>query len=200
MRVDHVVRSQRRARQARGHRGRWAGRALVSPGSRIRPTAEDVRARWLDLLAESLQGARVLDLFAYTGGFAVAAALGGASAVTLVESSSTGLALARENLASNAADLDTEIVQGDAFRFLRGAGDPFDLIVLDEITYLPLYDFIGVEEIVAAVTEKPESLSIIMTGRNAAQELVDVCDTVSEIQEIKHAYQSGIKAQKGVDW
>jgi cob(I)alamin adenosyltransferase len=79
-------------------------------------------------------------------------------------------------------------------------GGDYELIVLDEITYLPLYDFIGVEEIVAAVTEKPESLSIIMTGRNAAQELVDVCDTVSEIQEIKHGYQNGIKAQKGVEF
>jgi 23S rRNA (cytosine1962-C5)-methyltransferase len=48
-----------------------------------------------------------------------------------VESSSTGLALAREHLASSAADLEAEIVQGDAFHFLRGAGDPFDLIVLD---------------------------------------------------------------------
>ena len=83
-------------------------------------------------LVESLAGGRrVLDLFAYTGGFAVAAALGGASTLTLVESSSTGLGLARKNLASNAADLEAEIVLGDAFRFLRGAGEPFDLIILD---------------------------------------------------------------------
>jgi 23S rRNA (cytosine1962-C5)-methyltransferase len=84
-----------------------------------------------DLVESLAAGRRVLDLFAYTGGFAVAAALGGASAVTLVESSSTGLALARENLASNPADLEAEIVLGDAFRFLRGAGEPFDLIILD---------------------------------------------------------------------
>ncbi len=84
-----------------------------------------------DLVESLAAGRRVLDLFAYTGGFAVAAALGGASALTLVESSSTGLALARENLASNAADLEAEIVLGDAFRFARGAGEPFDLIILD---------------------------------------------------------------------
>jgi len=83
-------------------------------------------------LVESLSaGRRVLDLFAYTGGFAVAAALGGARAVTLVESSSTALALARENLAANAPDLEAEIVRGDAFRFARGAGESFDLIILD---------------------------------------------------------------------
>jgi 23S rRNA (cytosine1962-C5)-methyltransferase len=83
-------------------------------------------------LVETLAGGRrVLDLFAYTGGFAVAAALGGASAITLVESSSTGLALARENLALNAPDLEAEIALGDAFRFLRGAGESFDLVILD---------------------------------------------------------------------
>jgi 23S rRNA (cytosine1962-C5)-methyltransferase len=84
-----------------------------------------------DLVESLAAGRRVLDLFAYTGGFAVAAALGGASAVTLVESSSTGLALARENLALNAPDLEAEIVRGDAFRFARGAGESFDLIILD---------------------------------------------------------------------
>ena len=61
----------------------------------------------------------------------MAAALGGARAVTLVESSATGIALARENLASNAPGLEAEIVRGDAFRFARGAGEPFDLIILD---------------------------------------------------------------------
>jgi 23S rRNA (cytosine1962-C5)-methyltransferase len=84
-----------------------------------------------DLVETLAAGRRVLDLFAYTGGFAVAAAVGGASALTLVESSTTALALARENLASNAADLEAEIVLGDAFRFLRGPGEPFDLITLD---------------------------------------------------------------------
>jgi len=84
-----------------------------------------------DLVERLAGGRRVLDLFAYTGGFAVAAALGGASAVTLVESSATGLALARENLAANAADLEAEVVLGDAFRFVREAGEPFDLIILD---------------------------------------------------------------------
>jgi 23S rRNA (cytosine1962-C5)-methyltransferase len=84
-----------------------------------------------DLVESLAAGRRVLDLFAYTGGFAVAAAIGGASTVTLVESSSTAIALARENLASNAPDLDAQTVLGDAFRFLREAGEPFDLIILD---------------------------------------------------------------------
>ena len=80
------------------------------------------------------------------------------------------------------------------------AGGEYDLIVLDEITYLPIYDFIGVDEVVQAVKQKPENLSIIMTGRNAPQELVDISDTVSEMTEVKHGYQQGIKAQKGVEF
>ena len=88
----------------------------------------DARERVQQLAA----GRRVLDLFAYTGGFAAAAARGGARHVTLVESSSAALALARENLAANGIALDgSELVQGDAFNFLRGGGDPYDLIVID---------------------------------------------------------------------
>jgi len=75
-------------------------------------------------------GRRVLDLFAYTGGFSVAAARGGASALTLVESSQPALALARENLRANDAP-EAELVQADAFRFLRASDAPYDLIVID---------------------------------------------------------------------
>jgi 23S rRNA (cytosine1962-C5)-methyltransferase len=77
-------------------------------------------------------GRRVLDLFAYTGGFGAAAARGGARRVTLVESSASALALAGENLAANGAAADAcELVQGDAFEFLRGGGDAWDLIAID---------------------------------------------------------------------
>lgn len=80
------------------------------------------------------------------------------------------------------------------------ASDNYDLIVLDEITYLPIYDFIGVDEIVELIENKPDGLSLILTGRSAPPELVEVSDTVSEMREIKHGYQSGIKAQKGVEF
>jgi 23S rRNA (cytosine1962-C5)-methyltransferase len=77
-------------------------------------------------------GRRVLDLFAYTGGFGASAARGGARHVTLVESSSSALALARENLEANgAAPGAFELVHGDAFEYLRGGGEPFDLIAID---------------------------------------------------------------------
>jgi len=78
--------------------------------------------------------------------------------------------------------------------------DEYDLIVLDEITYLPLYDFIDVKEIVATLKNKPKRLTVIMTGRSAAPELLEIADTVSEMQAVKHAFENGIKAQKGVEF
>lgn len=76
----------------------------------------------------------------------------------------------------------------------------YDLIILDELTYLPSLGFLPVETIVEAVRNKPSGLTVIITGRNAAPELVEIADTVSEIRVVKHAYQSGIKAQKGVEF
>lgn len=84
-----------------------------------------------DLVVRLAAGRRVLDLFAYTGGFAVAAARGGAASVCLVESSADALALARENLAANEVTAPAELVRGDAFEYARAQGDRFDLIVVD---------------------------------------------------------------------
>ena len=84
-----------------------------------------------DLVQSIARGRRVLDLFAYTGGFSAAAALGGARCVTLVESSAEALELARQNLAANAPQCDAEYVRADAFRWLRGADAAFDLLIAD---------------------------------------------------------------------
>jgi 23S rRNA (cytosine1962-C5)-methyltransferase len=84
-----------------------------------------------DLVERLSAGRRVLDLFAYAGGFSVAAARGGAASLTLVESSAEALALARENLALNAAALPAECVRGDAFEYARAPGPAFDAIVVD---------------------------------------------------------------------
>jgi 23S rRNA (cytosine1962-C5)-methyltransferase len=76
-------------------------------------------------------GRRVLDLFCYTGGFSVAAARGGASHLTLVDSSEAALALARENLEGNDFCGEVRLERADAFRFLRASEGPWDLIVID---------------------------------------------------------------------
>lgn len=78
--------------------------------------------------------------------------------------------------------------------------DRYDLIILDEITYLPLYDFLDVEKIVELIKDKPKRLSIILTGRDAHARLIEIADTVSVIEPAKHAYEQGIKAQKGIEF
>ncbi len=84
-----------------------------------------------DLVQAIARGRRVLDLFSYTGAFAVAAACGGASALTLVDSSAGALDLARRHLAPWEGALRSEVVAADAFRFVRSAGESYDLLVID---------------------------------------------------------------------
>jgi 23S rRNA (cytosine1962-C5)-methyltransferase len=84
-----------------------------------------------DLVGELAAGRRVLDLFCYSGGFAVAAAVGGAAEVNLVDSSAPALELARGNLAENAPGCPASLHQGDAFRFLRASEERYQLLVLD---------------------------------------------------------------------
>jgi 23S rRNA (cytosine1962-C5)-methyltransferase len=89
-----------------------------------------------DLVEEIARDRRVLDLFSYTGGFAVAAAVGGASHVTLVDSSAPALELARRNLALDAKTCPAEFIHQDAFEFLRSSGpgseaERYDVLVLD---------------------------------------------------------------------
>ncbi|PIE65199.1 MAG: cob(I)yrinic acid a,c-diamide adenosyltransferase [Desulfobacterales bacterium] len=80
------------------------------------------------------------------------------------------------------------------------ASNQFDLIILDEITYLHWYNFLSVEEMVSLLDHKPDRLSIILTGRNAPPQLVEKADTVTEMGSIKHGFTSGIKAQKGIEF
>ena len=84
-----------------------------------------------DLVERLSRGRRVLDLFSYTGGFAVAAARGGAASVTLVDSSADALHVAARNLEANVPALPARLVEADAFRFVRQDDEGYDLIVLD---------------------------------------------------------------------
>ena len=78
--------------------------------------------------------------------------------------------------------------------------DQYDLIILDEITYLVHYNFVDVDQIIKLIRNKPKRLSIILTGRDADPRLIEIADTVSSIESIKHAYDKNIKAQKGIEF
>jgi cob(I)alamin adenosyltransferase len=90
--------------------------------------------------------------------------------------------------------------QGFALAREKVESDLYDLIILDEITYLPHYDFLPVEEILDLIATKPERLSLILTGRDADARLMEVADTVSIIEPFKHAYRQGVRAQKGIEF
>jgi cob(I)alamin adenosyltransferase len=78
--------------------------------------------------------------------------------------------------------------------------DRFDLIILDEITYLVLYGFLEVQAIVELLKNKPDRLSVVLTGRNADDALIEIADTVTNMENIKHAYAQGIAARKGIEF
>jgi 16S rRNA (guanine966-N2)-methyltransferase len=97
--------------------GRWAGRHLASPGGRVRPTAEDVRAAWIDALAAELEGARVLELFAGTGAVGLEALSRGAASVDFVENGPSALHALKANVAALGARDRTRIFKRDALPF-----------------------------------------------------------------------------------
>ncbi len=81
------------------------------------------------------------------------------------------------------------------------AGGAYDVIALDEITYAFHYNWLDVNEVVAWLREnKPQTLHVIFTGRDAPPALVEYADLVTEMREIKHPYQKGILAQAGVEF
>ncbi len=90
--------------------------------------------------------------------------------------------------------------EGFALAQQKVTSDVYDLIILDEITYLPRYGFVSVEDIVALVESKPRRLSIILTGRGAHKDLLAIADTVTEMRAVKHAYELGVTAQPGIEF
>jgi cob(I)alamin adenosyltransferase len=79
------------------------------------------------------------------------------------------------------------------------SGD-WDMVVLDEINYAISYGMLDPAQVAAALAAKPEMVHVILTGRNAHPLLVELADTVTEMREVKHAYQKGILAQRGIEY
>jgi len=80
------------------------------------------------------------------------------------------------------------------------AGDT-DLIVLDEATYPVTYGWLDVDEVVAALANRPIHVHVVVTGRDAHEKLVEIADVVTEVEDVKHPYRDqGIKAQPGLDF
>lgn len=76
----------------------------------------------------------------------------------------------------------------------------FDLVVLDELTYMLAFKYLPAATILEAIKNRPPQQSVVVTGRGGGSELRGIMDTVSEVKDIEHAYRAGIQARKGVDY
>ncbi len=79
--------------------------------------------------------------------------------------------------------------------------DPqYHVVLLDELTYMLGYKYLDKQEVLDVIQNRPSEQTVVITGRGAIADLKNLADTVSEIKDVKHAYTSGLKARKGVDW
>jgi cob(I)alamin adenosyltransferase len=80
------------------------------------------------------------------------------------------------------------------------AANTHRLVVLDEITYPMTWGWIDTAEVVAVIAGRPAEVNIVCTGRDAPEALVEVADTVTEMRKVKHVYDTGVLAKKGIDY
>ena len=99
-------------------------------------------------------------------------------------------------------DMDrSQAVALEAWKAARakiGSGD-YEMVVLDEITYPMNWDWISTAEVVETIRTRPEHVNVIATGRDAPAELMDVADTVTRMDKVKHAFDRGVRAKRGID-
>ena len=103
----------------------------------------------------------------------------------------------------DAEDLEASRAKAEAAwgaaRQVLASGD-YQLVVLDELTYPMNWGWIDKAEVAAAIGERPEHVNVVATGRDAPPELVAVADTVTEMRKLRHAYDSGVPAKRGIDY
>lgn len=87
---------------------------------------------------------------------------------------------------------------GEAERMLSDAS--YDLVILDELTYMIAFSYLEEKRILDAIQDRPAEQSVVVTGRGGGSALRDIMDTVSEVKDVKHAFTSGIRARRGVDF
>ena len=146
--------------------GRWAGADLASPGGRVRPTTEEVRAAWLERLDNRLHDARVLDLFAGTGALGLEALSRGAATCDFVESGQAALHALKANVAAFRLRSRTRIFRRDALDFAtHAARGAYDLAFAD-----PPYGSRQLDRLVDIWLEKP--FSTILSVEHAADHVL----------------------------
>lgn len=100
----------------------------------------------------------------------------------------------------NPVDVRQECSQG--LEFIKGLfGDPsWDMLVLDEINIAVRDGFLREEEVLSLLAAKPEKLELVLTGRGVTKKIIEKADLVSEVKEVKHPYNQGIKSREGIEY
>lgn len=91
-----------------------------------------------------------------------------------------------------------ERVWQEAKRLL--ADETIDVVMLDELTYMVSYKYLPLNDIIHAIKSRPKHQHVVITGRSCHRDLIAIADTVSEVRSVKHAFEAGVKVQKGIDW
>ena len=102
--------------------------------------------------------------------------------------------------AKNTEELRLAAEKGWALAKEKIKGGEHCMIILDELTYALNYGLLDQDEVLSFLEQKPEKLHIIITGRDASDKLIELADLVTEMKEIKHPYQNGVKATKGIEF
>ncbi|MGI8493314.1 MAG: cob(I)yrinic acid a,c-diamide adenosyltransferase [Acidimicrobiales bacterium] len=101
------------------------------------------------------------------------------------------------------SDLDETAAKGrhawEVARAKLASGD-YDLLILDELTYAVTYGWVAAEEVVDGLRARSPGTNVVITGRDADPALIEVADTVTEMRKIKHVYDRGVKAKKGIEY
>ncbi|HEX6256430.1 MAG TPA: cob(I)yrinic acid a,c-diamide adenosyltransferase [Euzebyales bacterium] len=100
-------------------------------------------------------------------------------------------------------DLDrSQAVAVEAWRQAREiiGSSAYRVVMLDEITYPINFGWIDLDEVVSVLRDRPDGTTVIVTGRDAPQAIIDIADTVTEMRKIKHAFDRGIQARRGIDY
>jgi len=92
----------------------------------------------------------------------------------------------------------TEEAWAEADRAIQSG--EWDLVVLDEINYAISYGMLDPAKVVESLKKKPEMVHVILTGRSAHPTIVEIADTVTEMRQVKHAYEKGVMAQRGIEY
>lgn len=95
-----------------------------------------------------------------------------------------------EKVAKEAIEISNEKIQSRKY----------DIIILDEINYAVNLNLISVDDVLKLIKTKPDDVDLVLTGNYAKEEVIEIADLVTEMREIKHPFQKGIKARKGIDF